>query len=322
MTEKQSENKNPQETQDQSNREWKSSAFTTYFGTTERAAELYRALEQTEDVGPEDISFATLQGVLFMVRKNDMAFTVGKKILVIGEHQSTVNANMPLRSAIYYGRTMERLVPSKDIYKTGRIPIPTPEFFVFYNGQAPRPVEEILRLSDSYLEKTDAPMLELQVKVININLSAGHPILQRSRSMYEYSWFIQKIRELQKPGVSRDEAIRQAIKISLDAGIMVDFIKEHGSEVENMLFTEFNVDDALEVRYEEGMEKGLEKGMEKGEHTKLIQQVLRKLEKGKLPAEIAEDLDEDAAMIQQICQAAGQCGSEPNVEQIYQMITQ
>ena len=39
---------------------------------------------------------------------------------------------------------------------------------IFYHGQTPRPVEEILRLSDSYLDINDAPMLELQVKVINI----------------------------------------------------------------------------------------------------------------------------------------------------------
>ncbi len=124
------------------------------------------------------------------------------------------------------------------------------------------------------------------------------------------------------PGVSRDEAIRQAIKSSLDAGIMVDFIKEHGSEVENMLFTEFNVDDALEVRYEEGVEEGMEKGLAKGEYMKLIQLVLRKLKKEKSPAEIAEELEEDAAIIQRICQAAGQCGLEPDGEQIYRLLTQ
>lgn len=122
-----------------------------------------------------------------MARKNDMAFLAKRKVLVIGEHQSTINQNMPLRSAIYYGRTMEKLVPAKDIYKTRRIPIPTPEFYVFYNGTEKRPSEEILKLSDAYLDKTKKPMLELLVTVININLSANHPILQKCRPLYEYS---------------------------------------------------------------------------------------------------------------------------------------
>lgn len=159
-------------------------------------------------------------------------------------------------------------------------------------------------------------MLELQVKVININLSVGHPILERSRSMYEYSWFVQKIRDFQNTGASRDAAIRKAIKSSLEAGIMVDFIREYGSEVENMLFTEFNVDDALEVRYEEGVEKG----QEKGELIKLIQLVLRKLEKGKSPARIAEELEEEQEMIQKICQAVTQCEPERDCEQIYRLL--
>ena len=33
---------------------------------------------------------------------------------------------MPLRDAIYYGRTMEKLVESRALYRTGRIQIPTP----------------------------------------------------------------------------------------------------------------------------------------------------------------------------------------------------
>jgi predicted transposase YdaD len=38
----------------------------------------------------------------------------------------------------------------------------------------------------------------------------------------------------------------------------------HGTEVMNMLMTEWNWDDALAVRFEEGLEKGLEEGLERG----------------------------------------------------------
>ena len=153
-----------------SNTEIKSSAFTAFFSEPENAAQLFSALDGQE-VSPEDITYTTLEGVLFVARKNDMAFTVKNKVLVISEHQSTINYNMPLRSIIYYGRTMEQLIPKRYLYREKRIPIPTPEFYVFYNGNAPFPAEDIMRLSDAYLEKTDTPMLELNVKVININLN-------------------------------------------------------------------------------------------------------------------------------------------------------
>ena len=196
-----------------------------------------------------------------MARKNDLAFTVKNKVLVIGEHQSTVNANMPLRDAIYYGRTLEKLIPPKALYKNKQIGLPTPEFYVFYNGNKEQPPEITYKLSDAYLEKTEKPMLELEVKVININLAVNHPLLQECRSVYEYSWFIQRIKDYIGKGYSRDGAVVQAMADCLDEGIMKDFINEHGTEVENMLFTEFNMEDALEVRGEEMYEEGIEKGI-------------------------------------------------------------
>jgi predicted transposase/invertase (TIGR01784 family) len=41
-------------------------------------------------------------------------------------------------------------------------------------------------------------------------------------------------------------------------------LKKNGSEVSNMLYTEWNWDDALAVRYEEGREEGWEEGREEG----------------------------------------------------------
>lgn len=247
-----------------SNKEYKSSAFTAYFSIPENAADLYRSLSHSDNIRPEDIEFKTLEGVLYMARKNDLAFTARKKVLVIGEHQSTLNMNMPLRSAIYYGRTMERLIPPRDIYRTRIIPIPTPEFYVFYNGTKEQPAERLLKLSDSYLEMADAPMLELKVKMININPSVMHPILKDSRCLYEYSAFIQNIRDYLQAGASRDSAIQQAMRDCLAKGIMTDFIHDHGSEVINMLFTEFNLEDALEVRGEEQFAEGKAEGMKAG----------------------------------------------------------
>jgi hypothetical protein len=57
------------------------------------------------------------------------------------------------------------------------------------------------------------------------------------------------------------EAIESAIKSCVERDFLVYFLEKHGSEVLNMLFTEWNQDDALAVRYEEGMEDGIGKGI-------------------------------------------------------------
>ena len=277
------------------NREYKSSVFTTYFSDPKHAANLYQSLSNGETVQPEDIEFVTLDNAIYLNRKNDFAFTSQGKVLIVGEHQSTLNPNMPLRSAIYYGRTMERLIPANNIYKTKLIHIPTPEFYIFYNGTKQHPVESILKLSDAYIEKTDEPMLDLTVKMININPVNNHPILQKSRSMYEYSCFIQKVRDYEKPGEPLTNAIEAAIQDCLREGIMVDFLSKHGSEVSNMLFTEFNMEDALRVRGEEGYEDGLAEGK-----SPEIRTIRKKLTKNMPVSEIAEWFEIPETYISQI----------------------
>lgn len=121
-------------------------------------------------------------------------------------------------------------------------------------------VERILKLSDAYIEKTDEPMLDLTVKMININLVTNHPILQKSRSMYEYAAFIQKVKDYKKSDEPLTNAIESAIHDCLQKGIMTEFLGKHGSEVVNMLFTEFNMEEALKVRGEEQYEIGRAEG--------------------------------------------------------------
>jgi hypothetical protein len=48
----------------------------------------------------------------------------------------------------------------------------------------------------------------------------------------------------------------------MENGIMTDFLEQHGSEVNNMIFTEFNMDDAKVIWREEGREEDLEENKE------------------------------------------------------------
>lgn len=79
-----------------------------------------------------------------------------------------------------------------------------------------------------------------------------------------------------------------------------------------MLYTQFNMEDALEVRYEEGMEQG--------RLQMLTEKVCRKLQKGKTPAVIAEELEEELSLIETICAASKECGPEAAVEEICRVL--
>jgi hypothetical protein len=79
---------------------------------------------------PEDVpvTINTLEDVLFKDRMNDISFEIGGKLVILIEHQSTVNPNMALRLLMYVARVYEKIVEGKSIFTSKKIPIPRPEF--------------------------------------------------------------------------------------------------------------------------------------------------------------------------------------------------
>ena len=87
--------------------------------------------------------------------------------------------------------------------------------------------------------------------------------------MYEYSWMVQRVRDYQYAGEVREDAITKALQDCIDEDIMADFIREHGSEVYNMLFTQFNMEDAEKVWKEEAYKAGRSEGLAAVSYTHL-----------------------------------------------------
>ena len=54
-----------------------------------------------------------------------------------------------------------------------------------------------------------------------------------------------------------------AVRYCREHDILKAFLERYGTEVMNMLYAEWNQEEALAVRYEEGWEKGREEGIEK-----------------------------------------------------------
>ena len=262
-----------------SNRKYKSSVFTSLFSDKKRLLELYNAIEGTKYKDPNLIDINTLEDAIFMDRINDLSFTIDNKLVVLIEHQSTINDNMPLRFLIYISRVYEQIIDNKAIYKQDLIEIPTPEFIVLYNGAAKFPKTKTLKLSKAFKIKNKPIFLDLSVKVININKGQSPELEKRSKSLSGYAELVDKAREFGE----NKEAIAKAVKYCISHGILLDYLKEHGSEVVNMIFTEWNWDDAKAVWQEEaearGIRKGEARGIKKGE-ARGIKKLFTLLEKG------------------------------------------
>jgi hypothetical protein len=251
------------------NRQYKNSVFSLLFSDPEVLRRLYAAIEGVEVAPDAPVSINTLTDVIFMDQINDLSFTLDDRLIVLLEHQSTINPNMPLRLLLYIARVYEKIIALKKIYAKKLVKIPWPEFIVLYNGTEECPDQMTLKLSDAFKEAGDllggaggAPGLELVIKVYNINPGHNEGMLKKCGELDGYSVFVDKVRQYAQTIPDEKLAFKEAINDCIKHNILREFLEMHASEVANMLLTEWNLEDALEVEREEGFEEGLERGRE------------------------------------------------------------
>ena len=91
-------------------RTYKDSLFCDIFRRKDYLQDVYRGLFG-RDVSLQEIQLMTLQGTFFNDEKNDVSFLAGKRQIVLMEHQSTLNENMPLRMFWYMAKLYRKQVP-------------------------------------------------------------------------------------------------------------------------------------------------------------------------------------------------------------------
>jgi predicted transposase/invertase (TIGR01784 family) len=276
------------------NTKHKASVFSTLFSDPETLRELYSAIEGVDVPKDAVISINTLSDVLFMGQLNDVSFTINDQLVVLIEHQSTINNNIPIRMLMYIGRVYEKIIERERLYQKKLVKIPAPEFIVLYNGVDQFPDYIKLRLSDAFinikgLESIES--LELIAHVYNINHGRNPQMLEKSRNLDGYSIFIAKIREYRKE-LSLEESVKAAIKYCIGNEVLKEFFKEHSSEVINMLTEEPSMEKIMAIltqeSREEGHEQGLERGREEGHEQASMQIAKNLLAKGSTPEFVQE----------------------------------
>ena len=210
------------------NKKYKDSLFVWLFKNPDKLRELYGAIAGIPIDPSVPITIKTLDGVFFMKQKNDISFIIGGRLVVLIEHQSTINPNMPVRMLMYIARIYELILEEQNKYGSKLLPIPQPEFIVLYNGEDPFPDQATLKLSDAFINAAAAgliapgtPPLELTVKVYNINQGRNAEIARECELLKGYSAFVAAVRRFEKGGKSKKEALKLAIQDCIAHGILV-----------------------------------------------------------------------------------------------------
>ncbi|EPF31031.1 hypothetical protein HMPREF9194_01360 [Treponema maltophilum ATCC 51939] len=200
-----------------------------------------------------EITPLRLEHVMYMSFCNDVSCLIDNKIIVLVEHQSTVNANMPsqtpyvrvpcLRRVFALQKHLIQCVLSptlatlirkqiqnpRDRYLRKLKQIPTPEFYVFYTGEEKYPVRTELKLSDAFSVKSVKPSLELLVKVININYNKDNKLLENCKPLEENTQFVEAVRRHIR--LDAENGFRNAIKECIQNDILRDYLERKSREV-------------------------------------------------------------------------------------------
>lgn len=253
------------ETQDttstKSNRKYKDSVFTTLFNNKQNLLELYKVLHPEDTlVTVNDIEKIALENVLLIRRYNDTAMSVRGKLIVLSEHQSTPNPNMPLRLLLYIAEEYEKILKknrnTKVLYSSNLISIPAPEFYVVYTGD--KECDNYMRLSDAFPEEyKDNTFIQLNVKVITSE--DKHNILGG------YIAFIKKAEKLKNTaGYTLVDALKETVQWCIEENILNGFIEERSEELMSLMLEEWNIEDAIKYNREDALEQGRREGRQEG----------------------------------------------------------
>ncbi|MBO5125176.1 MAG: Rpn family recombination-promoting nuclease/putative transposase [Spirochaetaceae bacterium] len=297
------------------NRSHKDSLFVDYFSKDrewkQHFLSLYNALHGTNlQVADTTLERVNIDQVLYKSYYNDIAVLVDGQFILMIEHQSTVNPNMPLRLLEYIARIYGNTVDSRAKFSRHLVPLARPEFIVFYTGNQKLPPESYLYLSDSFPNQPpNADLtLELKVKVCTIRSEHPSPVVHSCPDLEQYVQFLELVEEAK--AADRTEPLKWAIQEAVHRNILRDYLERKGGEILSILMTEYDYATDMAVQKEEayedglfaGREEGISIGLERGAYQSKLEMARSLLDYGDAPEKVALCTGLPLELVQQLAQ--------------------
>lgn len=237
------------------NRTFKSRIFAMLYRDKKELLDLYNAVTGKHYENPDELEINTLENAIYMSMQNDVSFLIDSR-LSLYEHQSTYNPNLPLRFLFYVSDIYSALTKEAHLYGTKVIPIPTPNFLIFYNGEEEMPDRQILKLSNAYTHLDGTPKLELEAVMLNINPGHNQELLSTCKSLHDYSEYTARVRRYSKE-MEIEDAVERAICECIEEGILSEFLSQNRMEAKSMSIYEYDAEKHIRQEREDAWEDGI-----------------------------------------------------------------
>lgn len=231
------------------NRESKDALFKIVFAEhPENALSLYNAVNNTHYTNVEDLSIKNLRDALYVGVKDDLSFLFNYE-LNLYESQSTYCPNMPMRGLEYFLELYKMYlgggeIAHKKLYSRSLVKIPTPKYYVFYNGLEMDFDQKDLHLSDAYKGEGD---IEVTAHMINVNAGRNEALMRSCKPLSDYAELFNRLRVNYAETDDKELATDMAMDSCIRDGILTDILREERARMREHLIGGLTEEEKEEV---------------------------------------------------------------------------
>ena len=221
-------------------RKIKDSVFTNLFQDKKYLLQLYKALHPEDcSVTEDEIADITIKHILIDADYNDLGFSVGNRLMVLVESQSTWTYNIIIRALMYMVQTYHDYFKrtNQNLYGSKKVNMPAPELYVIFTGDR-KNIPDIISLSKQFFEGAKIA-IDVQVKVLyqeNQKDIIGQYII--------FSKVYDKQRRLYG---DTKQAITETINICKNRNILKEYLENKEQEVVDIMMTLFDDEQILKA---------------------------------------------------------------------------
>lgn len=239
-------------------RKIKDSVFTDLFRDKKYLLQLYQALHpEDQDVTEDEIADVTLKHVLVDADYNDLGFSVGDRLMILVESQSTWTVNIIIRAVIYLIQTYHDYFKrtKQNLYGSKRVNMPKPELYVIYTGDR-KNIPDRIWLSEEFFDG-EKIAIDAEVKILYQE--------NEDDIIGQYIIFSKIYNEQRKTYGNTKKAITETIRICKDRNVLKEYLEKREQEVVDMMMTLFDDDQIMEAYIRDVREETAKETAEKVE---------------------------------------------------------
>ena len=259
-------------------RKIKDSVFTNLFQDKKYLLQLYRALHPEDcDVTEDEIADITIKHVLIDADYNDLGFSVGNRLMVLVESQSTWTTNIIIRALMYLIQTYHDYFKrtNQNLYGSKKVMIPKPELYMIYTGDR-KNIPDSISLSNEFFYG-DRISIDAEVKVLYQE--------NEKDIIGQYIIFSKVYNEQRKLYGNTKQSVTETIRICKSRNVLKEYLENKEQEVYDIMMTLFDDEQILKAYVKDIKDNTAQETARETER----EMAERMIKKGKMPLEEIAD---------------------------------